>query len=79
MGNKLVWLQESYDMPIARYKCLMMATTTGQIGGSGSVCTRFPVPLNYPTHRIAPLHSSVHVIGYAHDYGHTTPLVSKSI
>ena len=29
MGNKLVWLQESDDMPIARYKCLMMATTTG--------------------------------------------------
>ena len=56
MGNKLVWLQESYDMPIARYKCLMMATTTGQIGDSGS--TRFPVPPNYPTHRIAPLHST---------------------
>ena len=59
MGNKLVWLQESYDMPIARYKCLMMATTMGQISGSGSICTRFPVPLNYPTHRIAPLHSTV--------------------
>ena len=52
MGNKLVWLQESYDMPIARYKCLMMATTMGQIGGSSSVCTQFPVPSNYPAHRI---------------------------
>ena len=61
MGNKLVWLQESYDMPIARYKCLMMATTMGQIGDSGSVCTRFPVPPNYPAHRIAPFHSTSHL------------------
>ena len=62
MGNKLVWLQESYVMSIARYKCLMMATTTGQIGDSGSICTRFPVPPNYPTHRIAPLHSTTFAI-----------------
>ena len=42
MGNKLVWLQESYDMPIARYKCLMMATTMGQIGAfvPGFLCHR---------------------------------------
>ena len=53
MGNKLVWLQESYDnMLIARYKCLMMATTMGQIGGSSSICTRFSVPPNYPAHHI---------------------------
>ena len=32
------------------YSKVQVLTTTGQIGGSGSICTWLPVPSNYPYH-----------------------------